>query len=96
MFHVKHLHILSYKRVRGERKKMTRNQLEKTYGIKITDDSFYNPRNGRFVKAYKFCSADGCSWENGLRTIKAIEQECQEWAKHLLSIKERVERGVLI
>ena len=58
----------------------------------IRDDSFYNPRTGKFVRAYRFCSADGCPWENGLRTLKAVEQECKEWAKHLLAIKEGVER----
>ena len=70
---------------------MTRTQLEKKYGITIRDDGFYNPRTGKYVQAYKFCSADGCPWENGLRTIKAIEKECEEWAKHLLDIKARVE-----
>ena len=72
---------------------MSKAQLEKTYGIHITDDSYYSPRTGKYVKAYKFTSADGCPWENGLRSLKAVERECIEWAKHLLDIKSRAERG---
>ena len=34
--------------------------LEKKYGIKVVDDSFYSPLSGRFVKCYKMYSADGC------------------------------------
>lgn len=70
---------------------MNKQQLENKYGIHITDDSYYSPRTGKYIKAYKFYSADGCPWENGLRSIKAIERECEEWAKHLLTIKEDVE-----
>lgn len=69
---------------------MTRTQLEKTYGIRIADDSFVNPINGRYVKAYKMYSADGCPWENGLRSLKAVEAECKEYSKQLLAIKAKI------
>lgn len=66
---------------------MTRTQLEKRYGIKIADDSYYNQMSGKFVKAYKMYSADGCCWEKGLRTLRAIEAECKTWEEQLLKIK---------
>lgn len=66
---------------------MSRKQLEKTYGITIADDSFYNPLKGRFVKAYKIYSADGCVWEKGLRSLAAIKAECETWKEQLLKIK---------
>lgn len=69
---------------------MSRQQLEKRYGIIIRDDSYYNPFTFKWVKAYKVFSADGCPWENGLRTIKAVEAECKRYADALLNIKERV------
>ena len=65
-------------------------QLEKKYGITVADDSYYNPIRNKFVKAYKIYSADGCRWECGLKTVKAIEKECNEWAETLLSIKRKV------
>jgi hypothetical protein len=70
-----------------EENKMSRKQLEKTYGITIADDSFVNPMNGRYVKAYKMYSADGCVWEKGLRTLAAIKEECETWKEQLLNIK---------
>lgn len=70
---------------------MTRAQIEKTYGVKIVDDSFYSYRKGRYQKAYKIYSADGCKWENGLHTIKAVETECKQWATELKGIKADVE-----
>ena len=66
---------------------MTRAQIEKKYGVHITDDSFWNPRTGRYVKAYAMYSADGCRWECGMRTIAQVEAECKEWEKALLDIK---------
>ena len=69
---------------------MSKARLEKRYGIKIVDDSYYNPFTGKDVKQYKFYSADGSLWENGLRTIKAVEAECKTWAFSLLQIKEIV------
>ena len=69
---------------------MNRLQLEKKYGITIADDTFYSPRRSKFVKAYKIFSADGCPWENGLSTLKAIEKECEQWEDALLDIKKSV------
>ena len=60
--------------------------LEKKYGIKVVDDSFYSPLSGRFVKCYKMYSADGCPWENGL-SREGVKRECEKWAKELLEIK---------
>ena len=70
---------------------MTKAQLEKKYGIYIEDDSYYHPLGNRFVKQYRMYAADGCQWENGLRTIKAVEAECKQWELELLSIKRTAE-----
>lgn len=70
---------------------MTRKQIEKRWGVSIVDDSYYD-WNCEHVKYYKIYSADGCPWENGLRTLKAVERECREWNDTLLSIKREVER----
>lgn len=72
------------------RKVNTKKGLELKYGIKTEDDSYYSPIKGRYVKQYKMYSADGCLWENGLRTIKAVEAECKDYENTLLGIKERV------
>ena len=66
---------------------MDRYKLQKKYGIAICDDSYVNPLTGKYVKAYKIFSADGCLWEKGLRSLKAIEAECEEWKEALLKIK---------
>lgn len=68
---------------------MTKAQIEKKYGVRIADDSFYNPMRNKYTKAYKIYSADGCPWENGLRTLKAVETECKYYEKQLLSIKAK-------
>ena len=41
-------------------------RLEEKYGIKVVDDSFYNPLTKKWHKLYKIYSADGCWWDNGL------------------------------
>lgn len=69
---------------------MTQRALELKYGIKIADDGYYNPLKQRYVKAYKIYSADGCCWEKGLRTLKDVQAECEEWSKQLLDIKEHM------
>ena len=61
---------------------MSKKQLEKKYGIKIVKDECLNE--------YKVYTADGCKWTNGLSTIKAVENECNEWSKELLAIKDNV------
>ncbi len=68
---------------------MNKAQLEKKYGIKIVDDSFISPMSGRYVKQYKMYSADGCPWENGLKTLVSVERECRQWEKELLAIKAK-------
>jgi hypothetical protein len=74
---------------------MTIRQLELKYGIKVEDDSYYHPLLGRYVKQYKMYSADGCRWETGLPTVKAIENECKQWENVLINIKERVIHGLV-
>lgn len=69
---------------------MTKAQIEKKWGVTIIDDSYFDGFD-RYVKAYRMYSADGCSWENGLRTIKAVEEECRKWSDALLGIKATVE-----
>ena len=68
---------------------MQKSTLEKKYGIYISDDSYYSSVKGRMVKAYKFYAADGCPWENGLPTLKDVEEECKKCEKELLSIKAK-------
>lgn len=75
-----------------ENKDMTKRQLEIKYGVSIDWDSYWSPLRQRFVRAYKVYSADGCPWENGLRTMKDVEAECKKWADALLSIKSRCSR----
>ena len=67
---------------------MSKKQLEQKYKIRIADDSYVNPINGKFVKAYKIYSADGCCWEKGLRNLKAVKAECEEWATAFATIAE--------
>ena len=67
---------------------MTKAMLERTYGIQIKDDSFYSHLSGRFVKCYKYYDAEGCEWNNGLRTIKDVENDCRKWRDSLLRIKD--------
>lgn len=65
---------------------MTKAQMEKKYGIKIEDDSYYL-MSGRLVKQYKMYAADGCRWECGLNSVKEIEAECRKYGKYLIAIK---------
>jgi len=65
-------------------------RLEKKYGIKIVDDSYYNPRKNMTVTQYRIFSADGCPWENGL-SYQGVFRECRDNAETLLKIKEKVE-----
>lgn len=72
---------------------MTRTQIEKKFKVRIADDSYFAP-NGRFVKMYKIYSADGCRWETGMKTLKAVYDECMEWKDALLKIAANVAKGV--
>lgn len=65
--------------------------LEKKFGIKVVDDSIWNPWKGKYIKAYKMYTADGCCWEKGL-SREGVKRECQEWAEALLEIKKGVTR----
>lgn len=71
---------------------MTKRQLELKYGVHIEDDSYYNPLYGKFVKAYRMYTLDGCLWENGMHTIKDVEKQCKLYAPALLKIKNNYER----
>lgn len=62
-------------------------RLEEKYGIKVVDDSFYNPLTKKWYKLYKMYSADGCWWDNGL-TYNELQAECKKNAETLLKIKE--------
>ena len=68
---------------------MSRAQIEKRWGVRIIEDGYY--WFGRYIKLYNIYSADGCSWEKGLKTLQAVENECREWSDALLSIKKKVE-----
>ena len=68
---------------------MSREQLSKKYGISIVENGYYNLL-GKYVKLYDIYSADGCRWETGMRNIKSVKKECEEWAYELLSIKRYV------
>lgn len=67
--------------------------LEEKYGIKIVDDSFYNPLTKRYHKLYKMYSADGCPWENGL-TYNRLQAECKQYAETLLKIKKECAKDI--
>jgi len=60
--------------------------LEGKYGIKVIDDSFYNPFTKKWRKLYKIYTADGCLWENGL-TYRGLQQEIKVSANIFLQIK---------
>ena len=71
---------------------MGRQQIERTYGVHIVENGYTN-LYGRYVKLYDLYSADGCRWETGMKTIKAVEAECKEWKEALLGIKVTAERN---
>lgn len=61
-------------------------RLEEKYGIKVVDDSFYNPFTKKWHKLYKIYTADGCPWENGL-TYRGLQQEIKVSGNIFLQIK---------
>ena len=63
-------------------------RIEKEYGIKVRDDSFYSPRTGRMVKCFKIFTADGCQWENGL-SRQGVKDEVEEWGKAFKEIASK-------
>ena len=64
--------------------------IEKKYGIKVVDDSFYSPKSGRFVKCYKIFTADGCQWENGL-SRQGVKDEVKMYGKDFQKIAKIAE-----
>lgn len=64
-------------------------KMEQKYGIKIRDDSFWNPRTQKFMKRYKIYTADGCQWENGL-SFKGLQAECKKYGDVFRSIYKRI------
>ena len=66
---------------------MSKAQLCKKYGITIVENGYYN-LHGKYVKLYDIYSADGCCWEKGMKSVKAIQEECEYWSENLLRIKK--------
>lgn len=66
-------------------------RLEKKYGIKVFDDSYYNWLTGRFVRRYRMYTADGCSWDKGL-TKDGVKFECERWGDEFIAIKNKVHK----
>lgn len=71
---------------------MNRTQLEKKYGITIVSEDYWNPLSGRYQKSYKYYSADGCPFSNGLGNLHYVEDDCKRWEDALLHIKETKRR----
>lgn len=67
---------------------MTSKQLIDKYGIDIVENGYYDWR-GNYIRLYDMYSADGCCWDKGFSTIKAISDECIRYQKELLSIKNK-------
>ena len=67
-------------------------KMEEKYGIRIVDDSFYNPLKGKFIKRYKIYTADWCPWTNGL-TFRGLQAECREHGEEFKRIAERTRRA---
>ena len=65
-------------------------KLEKKYGIKIVDDSYWNPLQQKYLKRYRVYAADGCEWENNM-TWKRLLAMLREDADRLIEIKKMVE-----
>ena len=64
--------------------------LTKKYGVRIVEDTYYNPILDRSVTLYNIISADDCCWEKGLSTKRAVKTECERWAEQLVRINESV------
>ena len=60
--------------------------MERKYGIKIRDDSFWDPFKQKFYKRYKIYTADGCQWENGL-SYRGLQAECRKYGDTFKEIK---------
>ena len=69
-------------------------RLEKKYGIKIVDDSYWSPFSQKLLKRYKVYTADGCEWENNM-TWKRLLTMIREDKPYLLEIKAIMEKKLL-
>ena len=67
---------------------MSKSQIESKWGVKVVLD--FKKGNSNYYKIY---TADGCPWENGLRSMIGVEAECRRYSSHILHIKESVEKG---
>ena len=72
---------------------MSKEQLEEKYGINIEENGYWNWQD-KYVKLYDMYSADGCCWEKGFKTIKAVAEECRRYNKELLNIKKAYEEFI--
>ena len=64
-------------------------RMEQKYGIRIRDDSFWNPLTGKYCKQYKIYTADGCLWENGL-SFRSLQIECKMYGDKFQRIADAV------
>lgn len=62
-------------------------KMEQKFGIRIRDDSFWDPVKQRFLKRYKIYTADGCPWENGL-SFRGLQAECRKYGNTFSKIAE--------
>lgn len=63
--------------------------LSEKYGVTVVSEGTHFTISGRSVETFKMYSADGVCWEKGM-SRKGVKRECEEWADHLLSIKNSV------
>lgn len=72
-------------------------RLEKKYGIKIVDDSYYSLFYRRYLRRYKVYTADGCEWENNMTWARLLamlreDGECLIVIKQIVEEKKGVEQ----
>lgn len=65
---------------------MSKSQIEERWGVRIVLD--FKKGNTNYYKIY---TADGCPWENGLRSMIGVEAECRKYTEQILEIKQRYE-----
>ena len=67
---------------------MSMDRISEKYDVAIVLNGYYD-YNGRYIKLYDIYTADGCRWDAGLRTLKAVADECKRWEKEILNISKR-------
>ena len=70
---------------------MSREQMEKRWGVRIISEPYWSPFRRKFRNDYIIYSADGCCWDKGFNTLKEVEDMCRTDNDALLSIKKKVE-----